>query len=77
MDMEGFEEERKNAQVGNSCGGAGLRVGREESPHFILWLWVSAPFLGGALSPQAPSALWERPGHNTSTGIRCCWGRFS
>lgn len=38
MDMEGFEEERKNAQVDNSTRVAGLRAGREGSLCFNLQL---------------------------------------
>lgn len=36
MDMEGFEEERKNAQVDNSSRGPGLQAGREDSLPFSL-----------------------------------------
>lgn len=32
-----------------------------------MWLWVSAPFLWGTLSPQAPSALWETPALSSAT----------
>lgn len=70
VDMEGFEEERKNAQVGNTCGGAGLRAGREAFYFVVMGLRF---FLMGHALPSSSQC----PVGNTSTVIRHCWVRFS
>lgn len=63
VDMEGFEEERKNAQVGNSSRGSWFMSGRGELPSLPFAVMSCSFLTESAHTPYAPwFVLWEKPG---------------